>query len=519
VRVAEQLRTATQTVKSSAAVRQVSAQARRHGPSLLRQLYSLVVLLLIVALLLASWNWAQNRDDVRDRLWGELAFFGLVIALGIAVVSALVALLTQRLPERLARLLEIDPVPAYQALVWGLITVVAIPIAMMQRPRGFVILILTSFAFAVSFWLLARRYSLMPNLALCWSVLCGTILLVGYTAFFFSGPVKDFSLPPAEAAVPEAETLAWRFRPLLFFDRDEPLQPIDIGDANVEGCTTGLSAPECDPLGPSDSLRDYAYIKVSGNKRRLGQPPGGPESAYYYHALQRGSNVYLDYWWFLEHNPSPFGRSILCGQALRWLGEACAEHVGDWEGITIVLVPCEQAAPHGTECADFEQDRYRIGEVLYAQHEKVVAYSWTVLQAAWSKPEYAEWRMDAGNRPLVFSALDSHASYALPCAVKCKQIVHPRFSERRNGRLPWTDNDSAGCGSDCLQALPTENGQPSAWNAFPGPWGPQACILFGSYCDIQPAPEAPAFQKRFKEPECVPKRCLRRDKFVETAKG
>ena len=107
MRVPEQLLNVTQTVKSSAAVQQVSAQARRHGPSLLRQLFSVLVLLAIVIALLASWNWVQNRDDVRERLWGELAFFGLVIALGIAVISPIVAFLTRRLPGRLARYFEI----------------------------------------------------------------------------------------------------------------------------------------------------------------------------------------------------------------------------------------------------------------------------------------------------------------------------------------------------------------------------------------------------------------------------
>jgi hypothetical protein len=509
MKVGEQLRSASEQVKGSAAVQQVSAQAHRHGPSLLRQLFGVLVLLVIVIGLLASWNWGQNREDVRDRLWAELVFFGLVIGLGIAVVSPLVEFLTSRLPERFRRYLAIHKVPPYQALIWGLITVLAIPIAMLEWKVGFAILVGASIAFALGFWLLARRFKWMPNLALCWSVLCAAFLLVGYAAVFFSGPVKDFSLPSAEAAVPGADALALRFRPLLFFDRDERDQPVDIGDATVKGCNTGFSGAEgcSDPLGPSDSLSSYAYIKVSGDERPRGQPPGGPESAYYYHALSRGSKVYLDYWWFLEHNPSPFGRSFLCGQGLRWLGEACGQHAGDWEGITVVLVPCEQAATGA--CAVGDEGGYGVDEVIYAQHEKVVAYPWTVLQEAWSEPQYDTWAASASGRPLVFSALDSHASYALPCAFKCKQIAHSTFRERRDGRLAWTNNDAAGCGSDCLQPLPTDAGEPSAWNAFPGPWGPQSCILFGSYCDARPSPEAPAFQNRFKDPECVPKRCLR----------
>ena len=511
MKLADQLRTATETVKSSAAAQQVSAQVRQHGPSLLRQLYSVVVLLVVIIALLASWNVAQNRDAPRDRLWAELVFFGLVIGLGVAVVSPFVAFLTRHLPWRLSRIFEVHTVPPYQALLWGMITVVAIPIALLQWKVGFAILIGAWIVFGVSFWTLARRISWMSNPALCWSGLCAAFVLVAYTAALFSGPVKDFSLPAAEAAFPDADALAWRFRPALFFDRDERDQPVDIGDADLRGCTTGLSgAPDCsDPLGPTDSLSSYAYIKVRGTERPRSQPPGGPESAYYFHALTRGSRVYLDYWWFLEHNPSPFGRSLLCGQGLRILGEACGEHAGDWEGITVVLVPCGDAASDETTCEAAGEYRYRIAEVLYAQHDKVVAYSWGALEAAWSKPEYAEWSQNARGRPLVFGALDSHASYALPCSVKCPQVVRAALRERRNGGLHWTNNGDASCGSDCLQALPSVNGEPSAWNAFPGPWGPQYCILFGSYCDIRPSPEAPAFQQRYKEPECVRDRCLR----------
>lgn len=518
MKVLERVRDATEALKSSEAVKQVSSKARAQMPSLGRQLFSYLVLFAIVAGVLVAWNWAQNRDDVRDRLWGELAFFGLVIALGIAVISPWIAYGTRRLPGRLDRYLEISPIPAHQALAWGAITVVAFPIAMMQRPEGFAVLIVCTITAAVFFGILGRRYPWFPGFALCWAVVVGLFVLAGYTSAFYGGPVKDFSLAAAEPAVPGAEDLARRFRPLLFFDRDERYQPIDIVDAEVVGCRSGLSIEDCgDPVNPMDSLDDYAYIKVDGPEMRRGESPGGPASAYYYHAVKRDSNVHLDYWWYFEHNPSPFGEGVLCGQALRWLGEACAEHPADWEGITVVLAPCEAAARE-SHCA-IEDNSYRISEVHYAQHEKVVSYSWDVLRKEWEKPAYAEWSLTASNRPLVFTALDSHASYAVPCALRCKQIAHPRFTERRDGKLHWSNNDAAGCDPDCLQELPVAEGEPSAWNAFPGPWGAQFCILFGSYCDVRPAPAAPGFQKRFKDPQCDPKRCLRRDTFTPTGDG
>jgi hypothetical protein len=516
MKIAEQLRGATASVKSSGAVQKVTEQCRAYGPWWIRQLITIIVLLLIVVLLLAAWNWAQNRESVRDRLWGELAFFGLVIALGITVLSPAAAYLSRRLlPESL----RIEPVPVHEALVWGAIAVIAMPIAMMQRPEGFAILVAASFAVGFFVWLLTRNRPSAPAFAICWFALLGLFVLAGYTSAFYGGPVRDQALPAVEPPVPDADGLARLHRPLLFFDQSERYQPLDIADAELRGCRTGWSAADCgDPIDPADSLGSYAYITVNGPERVAGRSIEADRSAIYYHAVQRGRNVHLDYWWFFEHNPSSFAGNLLCGQALRWLGEACAEHPADWEGVTVVLAPCEDATP-GTECAAFQRTTYRIQEVHYAQHEKVVAYPWDVLREEWSRPEYAKWALNAGSRPLVFAALDSHASYAVPCSVRCNQIVRPRLSERRDGRIPWENNDDARCGDGCLQTLPNEDGKPSSWNAFTGPWGPQFCILFGSYCDVRPAPSAPAFQHRFEEPECVEDRCLRRDAFRATGPG
>jgi hypothetical protein len=538
LKIAEQLRGATATVKSSQAVQKVTHQCRTHGPWWIRQLLTVLLLLLVVIALLASLNWAQNRDDVQERLWGELAFFGLVIALGIAVVGTVLAWLTRLLPDGLRSYVEVDPIPLRQAFGWGALAVLAIPIAMMQWPEGFVVLIGGSvvFGLAIRAYVLRRaernraRGSDPPaspeatTFAIVWPALLGLFLLAGYTLMFHGGPIRAAPLPEAEPVVPEAESLAVKYRPYLFFDSGERYRPVNIRTARMQGCPAGLGGGCSDPLEPSDSLSDYQYLIVerAGGRNNAIE---ADESAYYYHAVRRGPNIHLDYWWFYEHNPSPVGRNLLCGQALRWLGKACAEHHADWEGITVVLVPCEQP---GTECAASRPGQYAISEVHYAQHEKVVSYKWDVLQQEWAElAELAasttsaedDWPQGHETHPFVFVARDSHASYAVPCRVSCDQIVHSEFEERRNGRTPWDNNDDTRCGSDCLQALPNEDGKPSAWNAFAGPWGPQSCILFGSYCDAQPAPSAPAFQKRFQAPECVDTRCLTKRGFEETAPG
>lgn len=235
-----------------------------------------------------------------------------------------------------------------------------------------------------------------------------------------------------------------------------------------------------------------------------GEAPGGPKSSIYYHVFREpnGSNIYVDYWWYFAHNPAPVAGSVLCGEALTrgMLGAACAEHPADWEGITLVLTPgpCETSS---RSCTTFLDKPYAITEAHYAQHERVVRYRWADLQERWSRSDLnTRWRKSLGRRPLVFVALDSHASYAEPCE-NCAQIAHSKVDERRDGNTAWKNNHA--CRHSCIRPLPLAgDGRPGAWNAFEGNWGAQHCILFESYCDSQIAPMAPGFQPRYKEP-CV----------------
>ena len=110
--------------------------------------------------------------------------------------------------------------------------------------------------------------------------------------------------------------------------------------------------------------------------------------------------------------------------------------------------------------------------VHYAQHNSVVRYSWRRLRDRWDElSEYTKEVNGAAERPLVFSARGTHASYPTPCFKKeCDQTAGDEEEKRHNGLLPWAGNFAAGCGegSACLASLPTLIGgsRPALWNAF-----------------------------------------------------
>lgn len=514
MKVASKVHDASEALKTTAnaTTSAVGRVARDRGPSALRQFLSFAPVLLIVAAILGGWNWAQSRDDVRDRLWGEVAFFGLVIWFGIAVLSSSLVRATSLLSEKVGKDVEVTLISPREAMAWAAVTVIAVPVAVLHGFAGFAVLALVSLACYAALAVARWRDARLPRLPLSVSVLVGSLALVGFASLARDADLEDVEAAAALPAVPGAEDLAWQLRPLLFFDRSEKFPPVDISDGDMQGCRKSFLAEDCDPVQPSDALESFAYVRLTGTELRKGEKPGGAASAYYYHVVGKGETVFVDYWWYFAHNPAPVGRNVLCGQGLRWLSRACAEHPADWEGLTLVLAPCQVGSP-ASECVAAGGKSFQVSEVRYAQHEKVVSYSWEMLQERWGEPGLAEWSEGAGNRPLVFVALSSHASYAVPCRSGCYQLVHKSFKERRGGELHWTNNASE-CATDCLKPLPIDaDGRPSEWNAFPGRWGTQHCILFGSYCDVQRAPKAPSFQPRYSKLDCLSKQCLRPDRL------
>jgi len=332
-----------------------------------------------------------------------------------------------------------------------------------------------------------------------------------------------------EAPTSQADlTLAMSYRPILLFDRAEPVPwPLSVNALFNEGRITlchdeGL-ATKCDeePLKRSSELvsggthlqirtrksrelRHLAKTELEAQEREPDPtaapegpgPPPGAGSTIYVHpvSLERdGKNLlYLDYWWYLPDNPVGVGGGALCGAGFVIPGVTCQNHQSDWEGMTVVV--------NRTELEP------RVVAVQYAQHDSVVKYGWAQLRARWEGDPRVQSLVsgieDASTRPLAFIAEGTHATYPLPCR-DCQQVAHSDIGEApHRGDFGWVGNQTEACGrSSCLQMIPTrtEGTEPALWNAYDGPWGERHCFLT-YYCDSGSPPTAPGHQERYEHP-------------------
>jgi hypothetical protein len=440
-------------------------------------------------------------------LWGDLAF-AIVVTTGVFWIARRVA----------SKWLEEGPVKSLlRAFSTTIFVLVGVPIAWVTRPVGIGLLFLPIVVWA-AFRIVDRWFHRLEHKPVFWLAEAVGVLLLGFVLLVAPsvGSVigEPDLVPEADAAAGEKDAaVAERFRPLLFFDSGEVRFPLDVDDAIDEGrmqmCRKAVrnddACERVEAAGDIDKNLDYVELAEAG-----GTPRGGDDrSAYYYHVVRENDRVYVDYWWFYSRNPSPVASKVFCGPGLRTPPFTCQEHVGDWEGLTVVLAPCQ---PGEEDCEQVGEDLLGPEEIRYGQHEHVVAYDWDELQGVWGalvppgSPSLAEaWETfvvpaidAAGARPLAFVARNSHASYPRPCFRNCEQQTRDLPEAPHNGAVPWANN--AEC-SDCVQALPlTTEGEPALWNAFPGRWGAQECILAGAYCDLSGAPRGPSFQRRYQDP-------------------
>ena len=334
-------------------------------------------------------------------------------------------------------------------------------------------------------------------------------------------------------------TLAIKYRPLLLFDRDEPVpRPLSVDwlfrSNKVRLCRDlGVAKSTCDEQPTTDPLElanDVAHLRLERTKhdvlRRLAsqeaatgprirslaavQAPGTlpaaartpaangedePETAIYVHPVRverEGEELlYLDYWWYLPDNPVTVGMKAFCGAGLVIPGVTCHDHQSDWEGMTVVV----------------DRASGKVRAVHYAEHEDVVRIEWEVLRERWDGDPKIRKVMataeDGTERPLAFVAKGTHSTYPDPCPSKCEQIAHSgRGEDVHDGELPWIGNFTNLCGAhSCVHRLPTTQGgrAPASWNAFTGPWGTKTCALT-YFCDSAEPPSAPGSQDRYQHP-------------------
>ena len=467
-----------------------------------------VVSLLIAIAFLLLVNWMLRGGG----LWGDLAFALVITTLAFWILGRLLVFLLREKEN------EVSALP--RALAATMFVLVGVPITLVNWLAGLIFLFVPLLVATVLVF--TSRHKGRPKKApALWKV---TLVSIGLLILFLlvQKPLTPEDLVPEAIPVPRAAAegsdaqLAAAFRPLLFFDSGERRYPLDIDDAiganRINMCRKYLIADNCPDITNAEQIDesfDYLDIDDSGTALR----GGGDESAYYYHVVRGEDRVFVDYWWFYSRNPSPVADKVFCGPGFRTPPFTCQEHAGDWEGITVVLAQCEEVSE---SCVDVGGELWGPTAVRYAQHAHLLSYSWErTLERAWESLQspraeaLAEiWDSfvlpaveDNGVRPVVFVARNSHASYPDTCfSSSCSQEVGGLPEARYDGGLPWSHNDDESC-DGCLRPLPIgEDGEPALWNAFPGHWGSQECILAGAYCDLSQAPRGPSFQSRYKDP-------------------
>jgi lysophospholipase L1-like esterase len=307
--------------------------------------------------------------------------------------------------------------------------------------------------------------------------------------------------------------LAAKHRPALFFDSDDPDNTplnvdrlIESGQLSLCEGGQGLQAL-CTAVRESADLHN-GVTNLAFNADEVAKHTEG--TTIYVNVTRYGNDhpntIYLDYWWFLAHNPAGSAGGALCGPGFVFAGVTCFDHQSDWEGVTVVL--------------DGDTDPPAPTAVSYAQHNHVIRYSWDLLQEAWDRHKRGERSFRARfakridrQRPLVFSAKGSHASYPVPCfrkrchagGVLGRMVPKPLAENRHDGGRDWAGNFEENCRALCLTALPTRAGghERARWNAFEGRWGTSTCVFgIGRICGSDKPPQSPGFQDRFRYPWC-----------------
>jgi hypothetical protein len=314
------------------------------------------------------------------------------------------------------------------------------------------------------------------------------------------------------------QSLAFRYRPWLLFDSQEPYRPITLDSLLSERDSKNKPVHQrcdlvpattqagqellCNPAGsmsafltnPRLNSRDgwpplWSYLKIwsqsgtttaDGNEVDYHTPsPKWPcgSNAYSvayrdcgdapaeYYDFGQGTHFYrfLDYWFFYRYNN------------FQTLGFD-DDHEGDWEGVTVVLKPQPGL-----------QSKNAVAGAIFWGHGKgtfrlASAIAWCIPNGAVGSNNWSNCALTNDSSSLgAFVAKGSHASYAQSCLSPCSnELGLPEG--RSDGNVGWDDNYDARCTQDqCVKPMMYIDGtatlpwvywpNPSTGPSWPGSWG------------------------------------------------
>ena len=398
---------------------------------------------------------------------GDLVFAIVIMTLALWILRRLQLSLFQR----------DDRFVLTRAFAATLVVLVGIPIALVNWLAGALILGGAFLAWLVVAIVRKRRKESVPPLWPAAFVAVGLLLVVLFVQkpFTPSDPVPEAAPVPRAAVEGSDAQLAMTFRPILFFDSGELRYPLDIDEAieddRIDQCRKYLVVDRCPDVESAEDIdMTFDYLDIDESA----PPPrgGGDESAYYYHVTRDGDRRFLDYWWFYSRNPSPVADKVFCGPGFRTPPFTCQEHAGDWEGMTVVVAPCEEESE---SCVDVGGELLGPTSVRYAQHAHLLSYSWAkTLEPVWGNLPSPQARALAvvwngvvrptvdknGVRPVAFVARNSHASYPDACFGNCRQEVGSLPEARYDGGSRGPTTSPATAASSPCRSTRTEATRP-----------------------------------------------------------
>ncbi|KAI1826098.1 hypothetical protein F4861DRAFT_133986 [Xylaria intraflava] len=214
--------------------------------------------------------------------------------------------------------------------------------------------------------------------------------------------------------------------------------------------------------------------------------------------VDKGSGV-VDAFWF-------FFYAYNLGQTV--LGTRYGNHVGDWEH---TMIRFESGVPSA---------------MYFSEHEGGQAYAWQAVEKRGNTTE--------AGRPVIYSAVGSHAMYAmpgnhpyvLPFNILKDQTDHgPLWDPSMNYRSYWYSSSAAG-DVETLEPTRENPAAPTGWFHFKGRWGDKVYgldderqwRLFGQYHYVT-GPQGPMFKNLGREKVCQTSRCRILHSIAEGRKG